>query len=378
MARHRPEWASGERPRTRSSRRAGLLALSVIVLIAAIVVAVVIGQSLSGTKRSSTAPTPSPTPTSSTVPCALTAAAGAGRTEAHGSIDTTSCWATHTGVQNGTGYTEAQILAGQSNLKHVFGDQRITKPGTVIDREWIDGCVAIDANNVTIKNSLIRTRDLCEGGDTQTDPSAINNGHYTVFGTLIEDTTVDGMDPGNGSGGGHSRGVFVGYGSECLQCNIFGFAMDAWTDGDAQHPSKFVDSYIHGLADDWSATGSSATPHENALYLNSSDYVTVEHDYVSSVRAGLSVTGAISLLDDWGAPNNDTVEYNYVEGGYGSDVRWGCGKPNDHFRGNALSSDNAYGGKFYVDTWTNGPGNAFTGNYIAETGAPFSNPPEDC
>ena len=313
MARRRPEWVSNKRLGTRSSRRGYLLGLGGMLLIAAIVVVVAIGRSSPGTKSSATAPTSSSTiahprggnaedrtgPTGFTVPCALTATAGAGRTEANGSIDTTSCWATHTGVQNGTGYTEAQILAGQSNLKHIVGDQRITTPGTVIDHAWIDGCLAIDANNVTIKNSLIHTRRLCEGGDTKTDPSAINNGHYTIFDTLVEDTTVDGMDPGNGSIDGSSRGVFVGNGSECLRCNIFGFVMDAWSDGSAQHPSKFVDSYIHGLANDWAATGSAATPHENAMYVNSSSYITLEHNYVSSVRAGLSVTGAISFLGTW-------------------------------------------------------------------------------
>ena len=106
------------------------------------------------------------------MPCALTASAS-------------SCWATHTGVLNGTGFTEAQILAGQSTLRHVVGDQTITQAGTVISNEWIDGCIAVKANNVTIQNSLIHTQDTCSGGNGQSAGSAINDGGGDGIGSGV-------------------------------------------------------------------------------------------------------------------------------------------------------------------------------------------------
>ena len=120
-------------------------------------------------------------PNAFTVPCAWTAAAS-------------SCWAAHTGVLNGTGFTEAQILAGQSTLRHVVGDQTITQAGTVIANEWIDGCIAVKANNVTIEDSLIDTQDQCSGGNGQAAPIAINDGggdgtgSGVVSGLTIVDT----------------------------------------------------------------------------------------------------------------------------------------------------------------------------------------------
>ncbi len=83
-----------------------------------------------------TTPPPTTPPPSGDNPCPLTKAAQ-------------SCWAAHTGVP---GFTEAQILAGQSNLTHVVGNLTVTTPGTVINNQWIDGCIAVKANNVTISN----------------------------------------------------------------------------------------------------------------------------------------------------------------------------------------------------------------------------------
>jgi hypothetical protein len=75
-------------------------------------------------------------------------------------------------VRNGTGFSEAQILAGRSRLKHVVGDLVIRRRGAVISHEWIEGCVSIEAKNVTIKDSLIH----CVTG-------AIDGlGHYGAFG----------------------------------------------------------------------------------------------------------------------------------------------------------------------------------------------------
>ncbi len=149
------------------------------------------------------------------MPCALTVAANA-------------CWASHTGVHNGTGFTEAQILAGQSTLTHVVGDQTITTNGAVISHEWIDGCISIRANNVTIQDSLIHTQDSCSGGNNQAAGSAINDGGGdgtgagVVTGLKIIDTDVDGMNV-NFDYTGISAMNYT-----CIRCSSYGFIHNFW------------------------------------------------------------------------------------------------------------------------------------------------------
>ena len=141
-----------------------------------------------------------PTTVNGSVPCALTHAAGYGPN---------SCWATHTGVQGATGYTEAQIESNPAAYGFTThtGDLTITKPNTTIDHEWIIGCVKIadGADNTTIKDSLITPNgDACSGDNA--GGSAINTGQGSniATNTLIEDTTVDGGDQGYGS---HTAGI---------------------------------------------------------------------------------------------------------------------------------------------------------------------------
>ncbi len=311
------------------------------------------------------------------MPCALTHAAGAN--------GTTSCWARHTGVTGGTGFTEAEILAGRSTLKHIVGDQVITTAGEILSDVWIDGCVAIKADHVTIRDALIRTRHTCSGGQGGTSPSAINDGQGpgSPVGTLVEDTTVDGMDPGDGSSG-DSRGIFLGPGSTCLRCNVFGFAKNYWMNGSATAPSRIVDSYSHDSADDWASSPTApGCPHENGIYLNSSMYVTVSHSYSIMTGAGYCATGAISNLADYGPPRHYAVRDSYAEGILGADLYTGkagaCGTPGIVVIGNALSRNNGYGGKDTINYWTSA-GNVWRGNYVPETGAAYPEPsgPQGC
>jgi hypothetical protein len=306
------------------------------------------------------------------VPCPLTHHAGANGVQ--------SCWAKHTGVTAATGFSEAQILAGHSSLKHVVGNVVITTRGKVISNEWIDGCVSIKADDVTIENSLIHTRHACSGGNGGTAPSAINNGQGTgsPTGTLVQDTTVDGMDPGNGSSG-NSFGISLGPGSTCRRCNAFGFAKNYWTNGSSSAPSRIVDSYSHDNASDWAKSPKNpGCPHENGIYLNTSDYVKIQHTYSILTGAGYCVTGAISNLADYGRPHDYTVVHSYAEGVLGADLYTGrpgkCGTPRIAMIRNALSRDNGWGGTDTINYWTD-KGNVWRGNYVPETGRPYPEPP---
>lgn len=287
-------------------------------------------------------PTDAGTSGGSPVPCPLTAAAG-------------PCWASHTGVP---GYSEAQILAGQSNLVHHVGDMNVTTDGTVIDRTWIDGCIAIHANNVTIKNSLIHTSNGCAGGNGGSTPSAINNGNGTSpAGLMIVDTEVDGMN-----GSGDTAGISDTY-YTCLRCNVHGFNKNFW----AGSHVLIQDTYSHDLN-----SNNPNCVHSENINADSGDHVTIEHSYI--VASGNDcVTGAVMVLSSWGPPSDIRVNNSYLEGIGGADIASTCVGTNLSYTNNALSSNNGYGGVEYIVGWNPaGAGNASSGNYVPETGAPFT------
>ncbi len=318
-------------------------------------------------------PPPPPKPPVGSVPCALTHAAGAN--------GTTSCWATHTGVQGTTGYTEAEIEAGAAGFAHT-GDLSINTPGKVIDHYWIKGCVAVNADNVTIKDSLITPPDgdYCTSAANGSAASALNNGNSsgTPRGLLVEDTTVDG-----GNATGNQFGVSINEG-ECLRCNVFGFAKNYATGTNtAAHPAVFIDDYSHDLSlNSYSGNGSgSDCAHDNGWYMNSSTYILIEDSYSIMTGAADCTTGAITNLADYGAPSNMTVDHTYMEGDGGVDLYTGkapiCGTPAMVITDDAFSSDNGYNGTAYINSWTP-KGNTWSGNHYAETGKPFNHPPADC
>jgi hypothetical protein len=303
--------------------------------------------SVYGTGRLAPSQSPGTPPTTTgATPCALTAAAEA-------------CWASHTGVP---GYTETQILAGQSPLTHVTGDVTVTTSGAVIADEWIDGCVAVDANNVTIKDSLIHTQDGCSGGDHSTAASALNDGSgSSVTGLVIEDTEVDGMN-GVGDAYGVSGDNYV-----CLRCNVHGFAKNLA----AGNAVRIQDSYSHDL------TIHDECVHSSPVYADSGTNVTVEHSYL--IATGTSsgcVTAAFMNGGSYGPPSTDTIDHSFLDGESGADMLGACGSTDIHVTDNAFSRNNGYGGTDYVHGFNDSDaGNAWSGNYVPELAGEPAPPP---
>jgi hypothetical protein len=311
------------------------------------------------------------------VSCALTHAAGYD--------GTASCWAQHTGVEGATGYSEAQIEHGAPIFRHVHGKITISQSGTVIDHEWISGCVAIDAgaNDVSIRDSLITPPDgdYCSSSAGGSQASALNDGNSSSSptGLLVEDTTVDG-----GNATGNQYGASIVHAS-CVRCNVFGFAKNLWSGtNSASAPTVFQDVYSH---DNSTRSYTGSTPplsncaHDNGIYISSSSYVTVEHSYVTLTGAGYCVTAAINGQADHGPPSHDTIENSYLEGIYGTDLLWGCGSTYSSVAHNAFSSNNGYSGTDYVgsfETQATNPaalGNTWVGNYVAESPSEAAPPP---
>ncbi len=309
------------------------------------------GSSGSGSSGSGSTQTPgavASTPSAGNpAPCPLTHAAGAD--------GTSSCWATHTGVQAATGFSEAQIEAGAPGFTHVTGTVTVTQPGTVISHEWISGCVAIEsaATDVTISDSLITPNGTyCTGGDHGSQASAINNGNITGGdGLLIENTTVDG-----GNASGDTYGISV-HDAECLSCDSFGFAKEVNT---AQNLT-LVDSYVH----DVSVNDDGA--HDDPVFLDSATGTEIEGSYIigdgSCNCDGGGVSEAVAMLQDYGKPDDNTVTDSYLEGDTNYDAGFGCGS-GMVVTNNAFSNDD--GDMQAPAVWfiPANPGNRWSGNYI--------------
>jgi hypothetical protein len=290
-----------------------------------------------------TPPTTTPPPTTPTgaVPCALTAAAE-------------SCWDTHTGVP---GWTEEQIVAGQSPLQKVVGDVTVTVPGSVIDGKYIEGCIAVKANNVTIKNTLVRTSRACVGGSGQATGSAINTGG-TATGLVIQDTEVDGLNAN------FDYTAIGPQGYTCIRCNVHGAVKNFWAGSNV----TIRESYVHH------PSTRNGSIHGEPIMADSGNNITIDHSWVSAVGAGY-MTGAVQFLASWGPGTGLTINNTFLEGGVGADLATDTRATNVRITNNAFSNNNGYGGTSFVYGFNrSGAGNVWTGNYVPQTGAALPAP----
>ena len=301
-----------------------------------------------------TAPTTAPpttAPPTTTPPaggCALTAAAE-------------SCWAAATGVP---GWTNAQIVAGQSPLQKVTGDVTITVDGTVYANKWVEGCIAVKASNVTIQNVLVRSNHPCYGGKTAGTGAVIStgaNGGGGIRNLRVIDTEIDGRGvAGDTMGIGQTEYT-------CIRCNIHGTAKGAKADQNV----TVQDSYLHHLSYD----GSTHT--ENFFYDGGAGNVMVKHNWMKANPQ--YSTAAVSFNNDWPG-HYGTVDSNYLEGNGGAGFTGGAmGKtpPNmDHIvvTNNKFSPNNSWGAAGAYGFDPNAPGNVWTNNTNAVTGAQIPAP----
>jgi hypothetical protein len=261
----------------------------------------------------------------------------------------------HTGVQGATGYSEAQIEAGAPGFTHVSGKVMVSRSGTVIDHQWISGCVGVasGATGVTIKDSLITPPDgdYCKGGNRVAQRSAINNGNTGgANGLLVEDTTVDG-----GNATGDTYGISI-HDAECLRCNSFGFAKDIYSGQNL----TLQDSYVH----DVSVHDNGA--HDDPVFLDTSSGNNIQHTYIIGTGScncnGGGVAEALAIQLDYGVSNDNTINASYMEGVTNYDAAFGCGS-NVKVTNNAFS--NNHGVTAAPAAWfnSNNPGMVWSGNY---------------
>jgi hypothetical protein len=271
-----------------------------------------------------------------------------------------SCWAAHTGVP---GYTKAQIVAGQTPLKRQSGTIVVSVDGTVIDGVWLDGCIAVRANNVTIKNSYIRATDPnnynCTGGNRKASASAINNGNGEgagqTTGLQIIDTEVDGMDIAGYSGGIGSANY------SCLRCNVHGFTIQLWAGTNV----TITDSFIHDN------NLNHGQHHSDGIMADSGIGITMRHNWVAMDGGQTWITAAVNIGNSWNPIRDVVLERNFLAGYNGADINGSPQGSNVRVVDNALSSRNGWDSTVYL---VNGlpPGSVVSGNYVPETGKPMS------
>jgi hypothetical protein len=277
------------------------------------------------------------------------------------------CWAAKTGVP---GWSEAQILAGLSPLAHTVGDRTITQDGTIIDGQWIDGCLAIKANNVTIINSYVRSGNWCVGGDGQSGPAVISTGAChdqtrSPKNLRIIDSEVTAGNVGQTSLNGISTCNY-----SLLRVNVHGGAQTVWTASNVQ----INDSYIHD------PSSNSAPGHTEAVDGDSGTNVQIVHNWISAVTVPVaaSQTGGIALNNSWGPASFFTITDNFIEGGQGADINFGAtGRAwstatNITFTGNRLSPVTAYGTSYFYGWNSSLPGMVWADILQSETLQPLN------
>jgi len=300
------------------------------------------------TTTTPTTTAPSPTTTTPALPtppsgCALTAAAE-------------SCWAANTGVP---GWTNAQIVAGQSPLQKVTGDVTITQDGLTFANKWVEGCIAVKASNVTIQNVLVRSNHGCYGGKTAGTSALIStgaNGGGGIKNLRVIDTEIDGRNtPGDTMGIGQTEYT-------CIRCDIHGTAKGAKADQNV----TVQDSYLHDISYD------GTTHTENFFYNGGAGNIIVKHNWMKANPQ--YSTAAVSFNNDW-AGAYATVDSNYLEGNGGAGFTGGAmGKnpPNMHHivvTNNRFSPNNSWGAAAAYGFDPNAAGNVWTNNTLASTGA---------
>ncbi|HAM45642.1 MAG TPA: hypothetical protein DCM67_11565 [Propionibacteriaceae bacterium] len=162
----------------------------------------------------------------------------------------------------------------------------ITTPGTVIDGYDITGSVTVRANNVTIRNSRIRSADWW-AVDVAGDRS----------GVTVEHCDIDGR---GAAGSENSMGI---QGPATVRANNIHDVENGIAPGSG---SVIEDNYIHDL----SAPGD---PHYDGVQIDGglSD-ITITHNTIINPH---DQTAAVMIDNYFGAVDNVTVEGNYLAGG---------------------------------------------------------------
>jgi hypothetical protein len=225
------------------------------------------------------------------------------------------------------------------------GPLNITTPGTVIDGKLINGMIEINAANVTIKRSkVVFPHQTCSGSCWA----------VSMFGSngLIQDVEVD------GNGGACFVGVLVGAGGNVAQ------RVNSHNCGDgfrADDGAVIKDSYLHDqwkgavdgvCVDETHNDGIQSTGHSHQVF----DHNTFILWHYTDGCPGAGVNNVITISNEDGAPTDDVVSNNLLDGG-GFTIRTAANATNIRVSNNRIGRHIEYGTPFVFDGDVTATGN---------------------
>lgn len=221
--------------------------------------------------------------------------------------------------------------------------------GTVINAIDLDGWIDVQANNVTIKNSVITSNNWW-GIKYAEGKTGLRVLHNTI-------KSIPGQGPDNG---GYDYGIAqLGTGSMEIGWNdISGFK-----DGIDVATGNIHDNYIHDLSQFEGA-------HTQNIYVwCGGDGVVLKHNTLVNQTAKAYSTAAVYIAPDCGRQNDVTVRDNWLAGGSLVLYAGGANATNIRIRNNKFSTEvwSPMGGfNGTVGYWSGGnAGNLWTGNVWA-------------
>jgi hypothetical protein len=205
----------------------------------------------------------------------------------------------------------------------------ITTPGTVISNAKL-GCVAIDANNVTITNSDI------SGSAVASFCVTIGN---NLTGVVLSNDTIHGVDAGSNS----VEYAIRDYGNDTVidKANIYNCTECIYSAS-----ATVKDSYIHNIA---TVNGA----HYEDIYDGGGSGLTLIHNTILNNQ---QQTAAVYLAPDFSAVSNVTITDNLLAGG-GYTIYGGDGsRP----ASNIKITNNVFATSFFPNSGQWGPVDDFT------------------
>jgi hypothetical protein len=279
-------------------------------------------------------PTPTPTPSPTATPTATPTPTPTPQT--NGCLASPHLCgfpdATNTGVPSGTVLTPS-------------GSITVTTAGTTIDALDVSGSISVQANNVTIKRTRVRS--------SATWPINVVDG---VTGVLIQDVEVDGLNGPDGAAVGWT-------GFTCRRCNLHGSVDGVRIGAGPGSTVDIEDSYIHDLS-----TNSLSAGHQQDVSTFGTSSGLVHH---STLLWPNKATACVMIKSDQGSISNVTIDGNLMDGGgytfYALDGGVGHGAPTGiRLTNNRFGRDYIYGLADYLTAVT------VTGNVWDDTRVPVT------
>ena len=200
------------------------------------------------------------------------------------------------------GTTVAAPGAGNTGVKwgtvlnKQYGDLRITTPGTVIDGREIFGLVRVEAANVTIKNSIIRGRDVTSNS------ALIYAGAASVKNLLVQNVELKPLKASPNINGINGSNFTL------RNVNIHGVVDSVHIFGDnVTVESSWLHNNTHFLNDpNWNGGPS----HDDNIQIQKGNNIRIANNTING-----SVNAVLQITQDQGVTSNVTFANNNVAGG---------------------------------------------------------------